>query len=180
MNSLLIGRRIRIASALLLLSGSTLIAMPGHAEVGLRVESQPIAAPIDAYVRVTAGGDSVTGLTAADFAVTLDGAPVEDFALTLPPSQDSTQKMSVVIVFEDNDPYSPTPTFSRFVRQLGIGNFVSVVKYWGDVESMRFGGLLVPPFTELDDGPGTEQVHRFIRAEPPFVYPRHTRTCLTG
>ncbi len=174
MNPFLIGRRIRIASALLLLPGSALIAMPGHAEVGLRVESKQIAAPIDAYVRVTAGGDSVTGLTAADFAVTLDGAPVEQFTLTLPPSQDSTQKVSVVIVIKE-DQYFPTPTFSRIVGQLGIGDFVSVVKYWGDVEITRFGGLSVLPFTELDDGPSTRQVKDFIRDQPAFGqsgYPR--------
>ncbi len=167
MNPLLIGRRVRIPSALLLLLGSTLIAMPGHAEVGLRVESQPIASPIDAYVRVTAGGATVTGLTAADFAVTLDGVPVEEFTLTLPPNQDSTQKVSVVIVIEDDPFSSPPPTFRRFVRQLGIGDFVSVVKYWGDIEFPRSGGLSVLPFTELDDGPGTEQVLDFIRDRPP-------------
>ena len=166
MNPLLIARRVRIPSALLLLLGSTLITMPGHAEVGLRVESQPITAPIDAYVRVMEGGEPVAGLTPADFAVTLDGAPVE-FTLTLPPKQDSTQRVSVVIVIRE-DRYFPTPTFRRFVRQLGIGAFVSVVKYWGDVEQIRFGGLSVLPFTELDDGPGTEQVNDFLRAQPAF------------
>ena len=167
MNPLLIGRRVRIPSALLLLLGSTLIATPGHAEVGLRVESQPIAAPIDAYVRVTAGGVPVTGLTPADFTVTLDGAPVEQFALTLPPRQDSTQKVSVVIVIRE-DRYYPTPGFKSLIRQLRIGAFVSVVKYWGDIEQYRFGGLSVLPFTELDDGSGTEQVNNFIRAQPAF------------
>ena len=168
MNPLLIGRRLRIPSALLLLLGSTLIAMPGHAEVGLRVESQPIAAPIDAYVRVIAGGDPVTGLTPADFTVTLDGAPVEQFALTLPPSQDSTQKVSVVIVIRE-DQYFPTPPrFKSLIRQLRVGAFVSVVKYWGDFEQYWLGGLSVLPFTELDDGPGTELVNDFLRAQPAF------------
>lgn len=167
MNPHLIGRSVRIPSALLVLLGSTLIAMPGHAEVGLRVDSQPIAAPIDAYVRVTAGEDPVPGLTPADFTVTLDGAPVEQFALTLPPSQDSTQKVSVVIVMMEH-PYVSTPTFNRFVRQLRRGAFVSVVKYWGDIELFRFGGLSILPFTELDDGPGTELVNDFLRAQPAF------------
>ena len=142
MNPLLIGRRVRIPSALLLLLGSTLIAMPGHAEVGLRVESQPIAAPIDAYVRVTAGGDPVTGLTPADFTVTLDGAPVEQFALTLPPSQDSTQKVSVVIVIEGGPVLPDASRFNRFVRQLRLGAFVSVVKYWGDFEQYSLWRLV--------------------------------------
>ena len=56
------GRRMRIACAILV--GSFAVALPGHAEVGLRVEAHPIAAPIDAYVRVTADDESVAGLTA--------------------------------------------------------------------------------------------------------------------
>ncbi len=65
-------------------------------------KSHPIAAPIDAYVRVTADDASVTGLTADDFAVTLDNRAVEEFSLTLPPNQDSAQKVSVVIVVKED------------------------------------------------------------------------------
>jgi hypothetical protein len=49
MYSLLIGRRVRVTTALLL--GITMIVSSAHAEVDLRVESHPIAAPIDAFVR---------------------------------------------------------------------------------------------------------------------------------
>ena len=97
MNALLACSRLRFAAALMFLLGNVAIAVPGHAEVGLRVESHPIAAPIDAYVRVTQGDEPVAGLTPTDFAVTLDGAPVE-FSLTLPPNEDNAQKVSVVIM----------------------------------------------------------------------------------
>ena len=154
----------RGTSILLLLLGCT-AHWPAQAEIGLRVASHPIAAPIDAYVRVTAEGKSVAGLTTDDFSVTVDGKPVEQFALTLPPNQDSTQKVSVVIVIEE-DRYELTPTYAGLIRRLDIGDMVAVVKYWGDVEQSRFGGVSVLPFTELDDGPGSAQVVDFIRERP--------------
>jgi hypothetical protein len=148
-------------SALSLLFAGTLIALPGQAEVGLRVESHPISAPIDAYVRVTEGTEPVTGLTPADFAVTLDGAPV-DFTLTLPPNQDSSQKVSVVIVI-NNSEFAPTRDYSPLIAQLALGDFVSVVKYAADFDISRLGGLWVLPFTEIDDGPGLDQIQDFIQ-----------------
>lgn len=161
MSKLLIGRRDRVASAFLLLLGTTAIALPGRAEVGLRVEPHPIEAPIDAYVRVTAGGEAVTGLTANDFAVTLDGQAVENFSLTLPPNQDSAQKVSVVIVLRNNE-FGPPRDFSPLVEQLDVGDFVSVVKFAADFDNPRRGGLWVLPFTEVDDGPGSDQIQSFI------------------
>jgi hypothetical protein len=184
MHPRLIGHRVHISSALLLVLGSTLIAMPGHAEVGLRVESRPLTAPIDAYVRVMEGGKPVAGLTPADFAVRLDGAPV-DFTLTLPPKQDSTQKVSAVLIIreESDGPHFPTPVppmFSNFVGRLGIGDFVSVVKVWHDLEYFDRGGLSVLPFTELDDGPGTEQVISFIQENPVSGYQGRARYLYDG
>ncbi len=88
-------------SALWLLLATVFVAVPAWAEVELRVEAQPISDPIQAFVTVTdANGDLVAGLTAADFAVTLDGVPVviQPSDLTLPPSQDPNQKVSVIFV----------------------------------------------------------------------------------
>jgi hypothetical protein len=116
---------------------------------------------------VTATGEPVAGLTADEFGVTLDGRAVDQFELTLPPGQDSSQKVSVVIVVKV-DPYFPTPDYSGFVSQTGIGDHVSVVKYWGDFERPRFGGMSILPFTELDDGRRSERVINFIRREAPF------------
>jgi hypothetical protein len=165
MTSLLASRLNRIASAFLILAGNLAAALPGHADVGLRVESRPIEAPIDAYVRVTEEDESVTGLTADDFAVTLDGQAVEEFSLTLPPSQDSAQKVSVAIVIRA-DAYWPSAAYVGFVDELEIGDFVSVVKYWGEPEFARIGEVWALPFTELDDGPGTEEVIAFIEDSP--------------
>jgi hypothetical protein len=159
MSTLLIGRHTRVAPALLLLF-NTAMPLPSQAEVGLRVESHPITAPIDAYVWVTEGGEPVAGLTSADFAVTLDGAPV-DFALTLPPDQDSAQKVSVVIVMR-NVEFGPPSDFLQLIEQLDVGDFVSVVKFAADFDNPRRGGLWVLPFTEVDDGPGSDQIQGFI------------------
>lgn len=159
MSILLIGRHTRGAPALLLLF-NTAMSLPSQAEVGLRVESHPISAPIDAYVWVTEGGEPVAGLTPADFAITLDGAPV-DFALTLPPDQDSTQKVSVVLVMRNRE-FGPPPDFSPLIGQLDVGDFVSVVKFAADFDNPRLGGLWVLPFTEIDDGPGSDQIQGFI------------------
>jgi hypothetical protein len=153
-------------SALSLLFAGALLALPGQAEVGLRVESHPISAPIDAYVRVTEGTGPVTGLTPADFDVTLDGAPVE-FALTLPPNQDSAQKVSVVIVINNSD-LVPTRDFSSLLERLAIGDFVSVVKYAYDIENARRGGLWVLPFTEIDAGSGLALIQDFIQERQPL------------
>ncbi len=42
------------------------------------------------------------------------------------------------------------------------------MKYWGDIERFRFGGVSVLPFTEIDGGPGSEQVNNFLQEQPPF------------
>jgi hypothetical protein len=161
MSKQLTGRRLRVASELLFLLGTIAIVSPGHTEVGLRVQSHPIAAPIDAYVRVTEDAGPVTGLTPDDFAVTLDDAPV-DFTLTLPPNQDSAQKVSVVIVMRNNEFGPPSNDFSQLIEQLDVGDFVSVVKFAADFDNPRRGGLWVLPFTEVDDGAGVDQIQNFI------------------
>lgn len=150
-----------ITSVLLVLLGTIAIAVPAHAEVGLRVQPHPIEAPIDAFVRVTEGGEPVAGLTPADFSVTLDGAPVE-YALTLPPNQDSAQKVSVVIVMRQSQA-GPEGDFSPLIDQLDVGDFVSVVKFAAVFDNPRLGGLWVLPFTEIDDGPGSAQILSFIQ-----------------
>src|SRR4029453_5415931 len=68
------------------------------ASVELRVESRPSIQPIDAYVLATDGQTPIEGLEAADFSITLDGSPVDEFDLVLPPRQDPSQRVSVVVV----------------------------------------------------------------------------------
>ena len=153
--------------ALGLLVAAMFIAGHAHGDVDLRVEAWPRTEPVDVFVRVSANGDSITGLTADDFTVTLDGAPLDQFTLTLPPSQDSTQRLSIVIVMRD-DRFAPSESYSALIEQLKIGDLVSIVKYWGDIESPRYGGILLLPFTEIDGGPGSDQLNEFIAARPPF------------
>ena len=62
----------RAALALLLIAGSG----AAGADVSLRVEGRPSTGPIEAFVRVTDNGNPVTGLTASDFTVKIDGQAV--------------------------------------------------------------------------------------------------------
>ena len=104
------------ATALIL---ATALAGPARADVKVRVEARPISDPIQAFVTVTNGaGAPVEGLTAADFAVTLDGIPVavNGGNLTLPPAEDANQKVSVVFAMD----YSVSVTRCR-ARRHGAG-----------------------------------------------------------
>ena len=83
-------------SASCLLLASVIGAVPAWADTELRLKTQPITDPVQAFVTVTdEGGDPLAGLTAADFGVTLDGVPVviQPSDLTLPPAQDPNQKI---------------------------------------------------------------------------------------
>ena len=74
------------------------IAPAASAELQVRVDARPRSKPIEAHVRATDDGSPIARLVAKDFLVTVDGVPVEQFDLTLPPRQDPTQKISLVII----------------------------------------------------------------------------------
>jgi VWFA-related protein len=144
-------------SALWLLLVTAFAAVPAGADVELRVEAQPITDPIQAFVTVTddANGDPVTGLTAADFTVTLDGVPVviQPSDLTLPPAQDPDQKVSVVFAMDFS--FSVT-TVARaamddaviaFIDAMNDGDFAGIVKFNG-----ALGPSVVQPFVAIDHG----------------------------
>ncbi len=73
----------------------------GVAAIELRVEGRPSTGPIEAYVKVTdANGDPVPSLDENDFTILIDGDPITIAAddVTLPPSLDPNQRVSVVFV----------------------------------------------------------------------------------
>src|SRR5512136_2659405 len=87
-------------SLILLALLAVLLAQSARADVVLRVQAQPIADPIQAYVTVTdpISGNPVSGLTAAAFTVKLDGAALSTApTFSLPPADTgATQHVSVV------------------------------------------------------------------------------------
>lgn len=159
-----------------LLSALACTSASAMADVGLRVESRPILQPIDAYVLVTDGESPVPGLSAGDFSITLDGIALEEFEFSLPPDQDPSQSVSIVAVART----SFGAAVSRYIAlldQLDVGDYVSVVKYWGDMESPRSGGIAILPFTQVDGGAGSDALTSFMQSLSP---PGGTPTFFSG
>jgi len=138
-----------------LLLAAALLASPARASVELRVLAQPINQDIQALVIVTDAGVPVAGLTADDFSLRLDGIPISASAFTRPPSQDSTQKVSVVFVMDYS---SSVQTVARdatetavktFIDEMQDGDFAAIIKF-----NETLGATLVQEFTAIDDNSG--------------------------
>jgi VWFA-related protein len=145
-----------LPAALLVLSAT--FAAPAQAAVELRVEGRPMSAPIQAFVKVTdANGDPVPNLDEGDFTIEIDGAPIiiADGDLTLPPSLDPNQRVSVVFAmdysasvvnqFEDE----MQAAVIAFIDAMVPGDHAAVVKFNATNPA---GASVVVPFTEIDDG----------------------------
>ncbi|MGH8129949.1 MAG: VWA domain-containing protein [Steroidobacteraceae bacterium] len=139
----------------MLLLAAAFVAVPARASVDLRVEARPISDPIQVFVTVTdSNGDPVGGLTAADFTLTLDGVsvPIAPSDLTLPPSQDPNQKVSVVFVMD----YSSSVTniartamessVIAFIDAMNVGDYAAIIKF-NDTNPER--ASVVAPFTAI-------------------------------
>ena len=139
-----------------LLLAAALFASPARASVELRVLAQPINQDIQALVTVTDEmGTPVPGLTAGDFSLQLDGNPISASAFALPPSQDPTQRVSVVFVMDYS---SSVQTVARdametavttFIDEMQDGDFAAIIKF-----NETLGDSLVKEFTEIDDNSG--------------------------
>ncbi len=138
----------------LFILSATVLAGPASAAVQVRVEARPAADPIQAFVRVTdSGGVPVTGLTSADFTIAVDGVnvPLQASDLTLPPSEDPNQRVSVVFVMDYTS--SVTTEFLvpmqtaviDFINAMNVGDFAAVVKF-----NNTTGANVVAAFTEID------------------------------
>ena len=149
-----------------LLSVAVLLTGPARADVDLRVESRPNTDPIEAFVRVSDGSGSVSGLTSADFAVTLDGAPLNTFTLALPPDQDPTQKVSVVFVIAHTLFWGPAATpirdaVTHFIGQMSVGDYAAVIRFSPNIDD-PYSHVVVQPFTAIDGGSGTGTLVDFV------------------
>jgi len=148
-----------------------LVTGPANAAVSLRVEARPVSDPIKAYVTVTdADGKPVTGLTAADFTVLVDGTAVSSPSLSQPPAQDLSQRVSVVFVMD----YSYSVTQAALVpMQESIIAFVNAMKPGDYAAVVKFNVLnpskasVVQPFTQIDGGAGTSALIGAVMAPYP-------------
>ena len=147
-------------------------AAPASADVHLRVESRPDTGPIDAFVTVTdENGRAVTGLTAADFAISLDGAPLNTGVFGLPPALDGTQKKSIVFVFDAGVSVGEPihDALASFIQHLAVGEYAAIVK----IQTRASEPDLAPevlPLTQVDGGAGTSLLIDFLscsRAQRP-------------
>ena len=143
------------------------LACPALADIDLRVESRPLAEPIEAFVRVTDGGGSVTGLTADDFAVTLDGTPLNSFVFDLPPNLDSTQKKSIVFVINDGRTQGSAveEAVANFINRMAAGDYAAIVKFHMNVNS-PYNGWIEQSFTQIDGGAGSNTLLDFLADHP--------------
>jgi hypothetical protein len=149
-----------------LLSVAVLSVGPARADIDLRVEAHPRTDPIEAFVRVTDGGGSITGLTSADFAVTLDGAPLSTFTFGLPPDQDPTQQVSVVFVIAHTLFWGPAASPIRdavtdFISQMSVGDYAAVIRFRPNNDDPLSVPLL-QSFTRIDGGTGNSTLTDFV------------------
>lgn len=151
---------------------AAVIAAPAQAHVSLRVEGRPASAPIQAFVRVTDGGGTpVTGLTASDFAVRIDGVLVAlmNSDVTLPPAQDPTQHVSVVFVM---DYTSSVLNVARNAMETAVNEFIDAMNAGDRVAIIKFnnstGANVIVGFTTVDDGgPNDTALNEAVRSDYP-------------
>ncbi|RPH64128.1 MAG: VWA domain-containing protein, partial [Acidobacteria bacterium] len=143
-------------SAPWLLLAAVITAVPAWADAELRLKTQPITDPVQAFVTVTdEGGNPLAGLTAADFGVTLDGVPVviQPSDLTLPPAQDPNQKISVIFVMDfstsvvSNALAALQDAVIAFIDAMNDGDRVAILKFNGTL-----GASVVQEFVAIDHG----------------------------
>jgi hypothetical protein len=160
--------RAGLAQLTLPVLAALLVADVAGAEVGIRVDARPRSGPIEAYVLPTGDNGPISDLGAEDFLVTIDGAPIGPFGLTLPPRQDPAQKLSIVIMARTGlrgaFPVADVEVYEAMVRQLAPGDFVAVVllAYGAGVEGQRDSSVSVLPFRQIDGGAHTAQIMDFL------------------
>jgi Ca-activated chloride channel family protein len=146
---------------------------PAAADVDLRVEGRPPSDPIQVFVRVTdSQGAPVTGLTAADFTVLIDGVefPLQQSNLTLPPSEDPNQHVSVVFAMDYTSSVTDIALDTMqnaviaFINAMNPGDMAAIVKF-----NNTTGASVVAAFTEIDGGgnPNNEALEAAVLAAYP-------------
>lgn len=152
---------------LVLLAAAPFFAGPARADIDLRVQSRPTADPIRAFVKVSDGSGSVTGLTSADFAVTIDGNASNTFAFGLPADQDPMQRTSIVFVIDYSRSVQSLvgdairDSVTDFINQMAVGDYAAIVKFRISVLEPDLAPVVLP-FTQIDQGTGTNMLIDFV------------------
>jgi Mg-chelatase subunit ChlD len=139
------------------------------AEVELRVEARPADQPIQAFVTVKNGCVPMP-CVAADFTIRIDGQVIgiQGGDVTLPPSQDPNQKLSVVFVMD----YSQSivagfrvemeSSVIAFIGEMNDGDNAAVVKF-NDTNPLR--ASVVAPFTPIDAVAGNQALIAAVQSD---------------
>ncbi len=154
-----------------------LFVQSARADVALRVQAQPIADPIQAFVTVTnASGNPVSSLGPADFTMLVGpkgGALtiVTPQAVSQPPAQDTSQQASVVFAMDFSPSITDTPQVAvmrqaviDFINNMRVGDYAAIVKF-----NVDRGASVVQPFTRIDGagGTGTNTLITAVNADYP-------------
>jgi len=161
--------RVRFPRVLFTAAACACFANASRAEVDLRIDARPLGDPIEIHVLAQNAGAPMAGLSADDFAVTLDGEPVTEFAMTRPRSLGADVKASVAIVtgfmfVQDVG----SGSYAELVRRLKPEDHVSIVKFRFR-PSGEFTHLFMStfPFTQIDPASTIEAVG-FLGTDPEF------------
>jgi VWFA-related protein len=150
----------------LLLVTAVICAIPARADVTLRVEAIPIEDPIQAFVTVMdANGNPVSGLTASEFTVTLDGIVIQQPGFSLPPAQDPNQRVSVVFAMDFSGSVQDVAleamqeAITTFINAMNAGDYAAIVKF-----NENLGASVVQPFTQIDGAAGNSALISAVMA----------------
>ena len=115
------------------------------------------------FVRVTNDTGPVAGLTAADFAVKLDGTALDTFTSSLPPDQDPATISSVVFVlgYSSVIPSSILAGVSEYINQMATGAYAGIVRFKPDLEAL-YTWPVVQALTLIDGGAGNKSLIDFL------------------
>ncbi len=152
----------QLALLMVLACGGLACAVDARATVDLRIDARPMDEPIRVHVLVEEAGGPVSGLSAADFAVTLDGNPVTGFELVQPRSQGAEVRASIAIA-------TGSSSYANLIRQLKVGDRAAIVKYRNrPIPEAVVQYMSVLPFTEIDGAAGTDAAIEFLEASPAY------------